>query len=89
MKDVVRLQVLELLSRVNDSKQLSEQQREELFEELTSEKFKGRTVWAVKECSAKEIDANNILQASLSAMAQAVWDLKIPEAGHAINIYHL
>ncbi|CAL1136305.1 unnamed protein product [Cladocopium goreaui] len=71
--------VLELLSRVNDSKQLAEQQREELYQELTDEKFLHRTVWAVAESSAADIDACNILQASLSAMARAVEALKVPD----------
>ena len=48
---------------------------------MTHKKYSERIVWAVAECSAAEIDASNILQASLSAMARAVWDLKIPEAG--------
>lgn len=72
-------EVLELLSRVNNSKQLAEQQREELYQELTDEKFLHRTVWAVAESSAADIDACNILQASLSAMARAVEALKVPD----------
>ncbi|CAE7198373.1 rnhB, partial [Symbiodinium pilosum] len=65
-------QVLDILSRVNDSKKLSSQQREALYEELTSAKFKGRIAWSVAEASVTEIDSSNILQASLSAMAKAV-----------------
>lgn len=72
-------EVLELLSRVNDSKQLAEQQREELYQALTDEKFLHRTVWAVAESSAAEIDACNILQASLSAMARAVEALNVAD----------
>lgn len=48
-------------------------------EELTDEKFLHRTVWAVAESSAADIDACNILQASLSAMARAVEALKVPD----------
>lgn len=74
---------------MNDSKQLSPELREELFEELTHKKYSERIVWAVAECSAAEIDASNILQASLSAMARAVWDLKVPEAGLRTLSLHL
>ncbi|CAJ1388991.1 unnamed protein product [Effrenium voratum] len=72
-------EVLDLLSRVNDSKQLAEQQREQLFQELTDPKFKKRVIWAIAESSAAEIDATNILQASLSAMARAVRLLELGE----------
>jgi len=72
-------EVLDLLSRVNDSKQLAEHKREELYQELTDEKFQSRTVWAVAESSAADIDTSNILQASLSAMARAVEALKIAD----------
>ncbi|CAE7588590.1 rnhB [Symbiodinium sp. CCMP2456] len=70
-------EVLDLLSRVNDSKQLTEQQRESLYEELTDAKFQGRTAWCIAECSVKEIDAGNILQASLQAMSRAVHGLTV------------
>eukprot|EP00439_Symbiodinium_sp_Y106_P073540 s371_g13.t2 len=70
-------EVLDLLSRVNDSKQLTEQQRESLFEELTDAKFQGRTAWSIAECSVDEIDAGNILQASLQAMSRAVHGLTV------------
>eukprot|EP00435_Cladocopium_sp_Y103_P063143 s130_g24.t1 len=72
-------EVLELLSRVNDSKQLAEKQREELYQELTDKKFLHRTLWAVAESSAADIDACNILQASLSAMARAVEALNVAD----------
>jgi len=70
-------EVLELMGRVNDSKQVSEKQREDLFRELTDEKFEGRTVWAIAESSVTEIDEGNILLASLGAMARAVQALKV------------
>jgi len=70
-------EVLELMGKVNDSKQLSERQREELFGELTDARFEGRTVWAISEASVGEIDETNILHASLAAMARAVRDLKV------------
>ncbi len=97
--------VLDLLSRVNDSKQLAEHQREELYQEaesktkqtfpclnlwllkclllpfvgrfplkeLTDEKFRSRTVWAVAESSAADIDTSNILQAMAICKSAMRW----------------
>jgi len=70
-------EVRALLARVADSKQMTLQQREELFAELTHERFHGRTAWAVAEASASEIDELNILKASLGAMAKAVRSLSV------------
>mmetsp|Transcript_41133 Transcript_41133/g.74287 ORF Transcript_41133/g.74287 Transcript_41133/m.74287 type:complete len:429 (+) Transcript_41133:24-1310(+) len=70
-------EVRELLDRVADSKQMTAQQREELFAELTHARFTGRTAWAIAEASASEIDELNILKASLGAMARAVRSLSV------------
>lgn len=58
---------------VNDSKQLSEQEREELFPEIME---KALSV-AVAAVSHSQIDRINILQASLTAMLTAVKRLKV------------
>eukprot|EP00927_Polykrikos_kofoidii_P047373 TRINITY_DN4148_c0_g1_i2.p3 TRINITY_DN4148_c0_g1~~TRINITY_DN4148_c0_g1_i2.p3 ORF type:complete len:141 (+),score=39.22 TRINITY_DN4148_c0_g1_i2:41-424(+) len=65
-----------LLSHVSDSKQMTEEKRNEAFAELTHKRFEGRTVWAIGEASVAEIDETNILRASLLAMSRAVKDLK-------------
>ncbi|RLN14902.1 hypothetical protein BBJ28_00015970 [Nothophytophthora sp. Chile5] len=53
---------------VQDSKKLSEPQREALFEQLTSD---ARVAFAVHVSSAQRIDEINILQATLEAMTEA------------------
>lgn len=55
-----------LPSGVRDSKRLTAKARERLYAELTSEHG-----WAVGVASAAEIDAHNILQATLLAMRRA------------------
>ncbi|MDD3181882.1 MAG: ribonuclease HII [Alphaproteobacteria bacterium] len=56
-----------LSSQINDSKKLSDKQRERLFPILTQ-----HCLYAVAEASVTEIDAINILHASLLAMTRAV-----------------
>lgn len=58
---------------LNDSKQLSKQERESLRPLIEKEAL----AWAVAECSPEEIDEINILQASILAMHRAVDQLKI------------
>jgi ribonuclease HII len=58
---------------VKDSKQLSERQRENLYEIIQSVTVDCRIGWA----SVQEIDRINILQASLLAMTRAIARLKI------------
>ena len=53
---------------LNDSKQLSKKEREELRPIIEKEAL----AWAVAECSPQEIDEINILQASFLAMHRAV-----------------
>ena len=59
---------------LNDSKKLSERQREKLFDELTSN---GDVVWHCAMLEVDEIDRINILQASREAMRRAVLGLKV------------
>lgn len=57
---------LKIWRQVNDSKLLKPSLREELAETI-----KEHTVWAIAECCPREIEAMNILQASLEAMRRA------------------
>ena len=54
--------------RINDSKRLDARRREELVPVITG----AAVCWAVAESSAAEIDALNILQATLRAMERAL-----------------
>ncbi|MCF8467682.1 MAG: ribonuclease HII [Sneathiella sp.] len=61
---------------IQDSKKLSKTSRERLFDEITSSAIVG-----IAEATVEEIDAINILQASLLAMRRAVFNLAIrPDA---------
>ena len=58
---------------INDSKQLSEKKREELYDVITKE----AVAWAVGYASPERIDEINILQATYEAMRHAVEDLDV------------
>ncbi|EKX39312.1 hypothetical protein GUITHDRAFT_143524 [Guillardia theta CCMP2712] len=58
-------EALEYLDQLDDSKKLSERQREEVFEKLTQDP---RVVWAVEFKSNRDIDAGNILACAEAAM---------------------
>lgn len=60
------------LNGVNDSKKLTAQKRETLYEKITTEAIG----WAVGSASPEEIDKLNILQASLLAMHRALLKLE-------------
>lgn len=53
---------------ISDSKQMSEKQRNIAYDWITNNPD---IIWGVAECSAREIDEMNILQASLTAMTRA------------------
>lgn len=57
---------------LDDSKVLSDRQRENLYKDITSR----ATCWAVARCTVEEIDRFNILQATMMAMRRAVLGLK-------------
>ena len=57
---------------INDSKQLSEKKREELYDVITGQ----AAAWAVGCVSPERIDEINILQATYEAMRQAVGQLR-------------
>jgi ribonuclease HII len=62
-----------LLEGVNDSKKVSEEKRENLFEFITKEAL----AWGVGIVDNNTIDEINILNATYLAMKQAVQNLKI------------
>jgi ribonuclease HII len=68
---------------VNDSKKLSASARARLFDEITQK----ATAFAISEASVAEIDALNILQASLLAMRRAV-EMLLAE-GHDLQRIHV
>jgi ribonuclease HII len=65
---VVVLSPGQRIAGVRDSKRLTPARREELAEQIRHEALE----WAIGRCSAVEIDALNILQASLLAMQRAI-----------------
>ncbi|MBR6232085.1 MAG: ribonuclease HII [Alphaproteobacteria bacterium] len=58
----------DLANQINDSKKLTPQKREILFDQIIS----ATPVWGIGQASAKEIDEINILQASFLAMRRAL-----------------
>ncbi len=63
-----------VLEGINDSKQLSEKKREQLYEDIVREAL----AWSVSRVDASVIDKINIRQASRLAMKQAVLSLRQP-----------
>ena len=66
----------ERLEKLNDSKQLSEKVREELFDII-----KENSIWAIYQGSVEEIEKLNILKTSLLSMNRACTEVisKLPE----------
>jgi len=62
----------EFLRRLDDSKKLKAEHREELFRE-----FEGRVRYGIGEAGVEEIDRINILQATFLAMGRAVENLGV------------
>ena len=58
---------------LNDSKQLTEKRREELFEEIQDK----AVAWGIGMASPARIDEINILQATYEAMREAVLQLQV------------
>lgn len=69
----VILDELHPIAGLNDSKQLSAAKRERLFDEIRARAL----CFAVAQASVQEIDALNILQATLLAMRRAVLGLRL------------
>lgn len=61
------------ISGLADSKKLTEKKRNQLFDEICTHAM----CWAIGRATAEEIDALNILQASLLAMRRAVEQLSV------------
>ena len=59
-----------LLEELNDSKQLSEAKREQLYDII-----KENSIYAIKRSTVEQIEKNNILVASLDAMKRACYDV--------------
>lgn len=64
--------LIERISKLNDSKKLTKKQREELYVIIKNE-----TINSTVMSDVEEIERDNILQASLHAMKQAVEDVEI------------
>jgi ribonuclease HII len=61
------------IAGLRDSKKLSETRRDVLAEQIKAEAL----AWSIAQCSEREIDTLNILQASMLAMRRAVEGLKV------------
>jgi len=64
----------EWLDRINDSKGVKEEEREELYEKLIASKG---IIWASHTASSERIDEINILQATMECMHQSVAKLSV------------
>ena len=64
-------EICEKLSVLNDSKQLTEKKREELFENIKELEKSGKCVCSVQEGSVSQIDKINILNTSLDCMKRS------------------
>jgi ribonuclease HII len=69
----VILDDLHPIAGLNDSKKLSAKRREQLFDEIKAKAL----CFSIAEASVQEIDAINILQATLLAMKRAVEGLRL------------
>ena len=64
-------EIFEKLSVLNDSKQLTEKKREELYEKIKELEKAGKCVCSVQEGSVSQIDKMNILNTSLDCMKRS------------------
>ena len=62
-----------VIDGLNDSKKLTEKQREKLFDEIKEKAL----YWSIKRASVEEIESINILQSAMLAMKRAVEDLPV------------
>lgn len=72
------------LPGLTDSKKLSEKRRELLAEQIKMQAI----AWSVCEASASEVDAVNVLQASLLAMRRAIEALSVTPLGAWVDGNH-
>lgn len=64
-------EITEKLQILNDSKQLTEKKREELFENILLLEKQGKCVFSIQDGSVEQIDKMNILNTSLDCMKRA------------------
>lgn len=64
-------EITEKLQILNDSKQLTEKKREELFENILHLEKQGKCIFSIQEGSVEQIDKINILNTSLDCMRRA------------------
>ena len=64
-------EILDKLSVLNDSKQLTEKKREELFEQIKELENSGKCICSIQEGSVAQIDKMNILNTSLDCMKRS------------------
>ncbi len=83
----VQLDLSDPIEGINDSKKLSAEKRELLYNKITSQAVS----WAVGHATTEEIDDINILQASLRAMKRALdnsntqWSMALIDGNRTIN----
>ncbi len=70
-----------VIEGLNDSKKLTEKKREKLFDIICEEAI----AYAIAEASVEEINATNILEATLLAMRRAILSLPIPASAALID----
>ena len=64
-------EIAEKLQILNDSKQLTEKKREELFENILFLEKQGKCIFSIQEGSVEQIEKINILNTSLNCMKKA------------------
>lgn len=64
-------EITEKLQILNDSKQLTEKKREELFENILLLEKQGKCVFSIQDGSVEQIDKMNILNTALDCMKRA------------------
>ena len=70
-----------VIDGLNDSKKLTEKKREKLFDVICDEAI----AYAIAEASVEEINATNILEATLLAMRRAIAALSVPATAALID----
>lgn len=69
------------LEALRDSKQVPEEERERLYDQVVG----GALCWSVAEATPEEIDLHNILRATHLAMARALAGLRVPIHGALVD----
>ena len=69
-------EILEKLKILNDSKQLTEKKRDELFENIIYLQTQGKCICSIQDGSVEQIEKINILNTSLDCMKRACEEVK-------------